>query len=94
MDKITMILWVIVIFSTVLQYIEGYFYQKKLSLILPIVYSALLVWLYFNGKGMTILPVLLALVIGNIWLYAYYVVGKNKRVKKIETELTHVKNKK
>ncbi|VDG21104.1 hypothetical protein [Lactiplantibacillus mudanjiangensis] len=83
MDKVTIILWIVVIISTVFQYIEGYFYQKMLSWVLPIIYSASLAWLYFNGKHMTIFPLLLAFVIGNIWFYAYYVSGRNKHDKKL-----------
>jgi len=85
MDKLTIILWVIIILGTFLQYFEGYYSQKKLSYILPILYTIAIIWLYFDGKSMTILPVLVALLIGNVWFFAYYESGK-KRHEKIKAK--------
>jgi len=93
MDMTTIILWTIVIIDTILQYIEGYYYQKKFSLVLPIMYSLSILWLYFNGKNMTVFPTLLVLVLGNIWFYAYYTFGKNRHAKKINNESDHMKAK-
>lgn len=93
MDKISILLWVLIIISTATQYFLGYYRKKVLSFGFPVIFTILIVLLFVFGKNVTLLSACLVIFIGNIWFLAYYTSGKNRYSKKIQKELDIMKAK-
>ncbi|CCC80362.1 hypothetical protein C1S45_06305 [Lactiplantibacillus plantarum] len=79
MDKITIVLWVLAIGTTIFQYIAGYLKWSRCQWICPVLFSIFMLWFYFNGKDVSLISAVTAFIIGNIWYMAYAEMGKRKR---------------
>ncbi|MDN7145422.1 hypothetical protein QS460_05720 [Liquorilactobacillus mali] len=93
MDMFSVLFWCIAVIATVLQYIFGYFNLRITGFLITLLYNVFLILLFFNGKHITLVAAVAVLVIGNFWLFGYFVSGKNRHEKKIRGELERMKAK-